>query len=156
MKKLFAALEGVGVTFDDLPEPISADLRSSWRIASLLLILHLACRQNKASILKVSLLNWTLRHRAIWQFVHQQFSSPDPLPIEVRYDPSLTRAIDYAAAEGLIAIDKGKLQLQKAGALFAENIVNSDTLSLEREYLRAIRPYATEKRVKEILGVSAS
>jgi hypothetical protein len=81
---------------------ISADLRPTRRIAVLVLLLH-QCRGRRANIEQLHVMNWAIRTAESRRFFLEHIQghrAPDEAV--VRYDPSLSRLIALALAEGLV------------------------------------------------------
>jgi hypothetical protein len=142
------------LTFTIRPVPVPGDLRLRWKLALVLLIVGYS-RGKRASIQKLHALNHFIRTSGnrgrILAVVKGTLPSES---LVVRFEPALTRALDLAQGEGLIEIDStGKVKLTSAGEDIL-NIINSDEelLKDEKEMLRAVAAWATEKEIKHVLG----
>lgn len=138
---LLSRLLDAPFTFTERPVPIPAELRPQWRITLVCLIVH-ACWGKRASWHQLHVMNWATRTavtRATYERLHQLQAKPDD--VVVRYDPSLDRAIDLAAGEGLLERRGGEtLVLTQAGTRLVDLVSAGDALGEEREFLARVRP----------------
>lgn len=86
-------------------------MRPGWRLHVLVLILN-QCRGARANIEQLHVLNWSIRtvesRRLFLQFLQGKRA---PNQVIVRYDPSLSRTIDFAFAEKLVLREEHQPQL---------------------------------------------
>ena len=60
-EKSLTVAKDQALRFKRRPMAIAAELRPDWKIAALLLILHLSSRGGKSSLRRLHILNWALR-----------------------------------------------------------------------------------------------
>ena len=105
----------VPFTLKPRPIAISSDLRPARRVALLVLILE-HCREMRANLEQLHVLNWALRNeesrRDFADFLNGK-RAPDRAV--VRYDPSLSRVIAIALAMGLVLRNEHQKQLPLEG-----------------------------------------
>lgn len=92
---------GTHAIFTRRADPIPADLRLSWRVAAILLVVR-RCRANTATQEQLHVLLWAIRSDASRRLVHRWFQGdrrPDDLI--VRYDPSTGRTVNLVLAARL-------------------------------------------------------
>lgn len=110
--------------FRERPAPIPPELRPEWRIATLVLSLHTCCRDSKSSLTRLHLLNSAVRtqeSRLRLLTALKGFGRPDV--VVGRFDPSLDRAVGYAAAEGYLKLAPGKrIELTSQGVDLAKGL----------------------------------
>jgi hypothetical protein len=75
--------------------------------------------------------------------------------IVVRFDPAFNRALDLAAGEGLISMEKNTtgliIELLEAGRQLAEALeAHKDCLKLEREFFESVKKIPEDK-IEELL-----
>jgi hypothetical protein len=149
-----ALFSGAGeVKVSGRPEPVPVDLRRSWRIAIVVLALA-SSRASRASREKLLLLNYALRNPSTQDtFLDVLNGAQSPLFLEVRVDPPLARAVDFAVGLGLVTWDGASgLALTHAGEELAGGLNADDTiLSTEKQFLARTRHLATETRLREVL-----
>jgi len=89
-------------TFTRRASPLPADLRPAFRFAVLILIID-HCRGGRASVEQLKVMDWSIRTgESRHQFLEYINGNRSPSDIIIRYDPSLSRAIEFALAEDLI------------------------------------------------------
>lgn len=132
---------------------IPAELRPQWRVPVLLLILG-RCRGRKANWRQLHVLNWAVRSprtREAFAAVLEGMLSPDR--VIVRYEPTLTRAVDLAVGFGLASWEDGRLlALTEKGREAMERLTNIDALATERDFLNALPGAVTQRQVDAALG----
>jgi hypothetical protein len=144
--------------FKRRPMAIAAELRPDWKMAALLLILHLSSRGGKSSLRRLHILNWALRsakNRAEFEQVreHQQ-----PLfNFQFRFEPALGRAINLAVGEKYVEwVGGNRLQLTARGERWIKDILKDDSvMHEEREFLTRIGKDITEGVATEMITVKA-
>lgn len=144
----------VPFTFTRRPSPLDPELRPEWRLSVLVLLLRVCCRGTRSSLRKLHLLNWTIRsNEARLRLFALLDETIGPEDIEIRVEPALNRAIDFAAAEGLVRFVGGdKVELTPSGVSLAAEIVSApDCLVHERAFMERLRLRLTEQKVTEIL-----
>jgi hypothetical protein len=154
---------------------IAADLRPTRRIAVLVLVLN-QCRGRRANIEQLHVMNWAIRtsdSRRSFLELLQGHRTPDEAV--VRYDPSLSRLIAFALAEGLVdrvePTNKGqellsmrgrppeehkpnpyRITLSERGAILAEELQDlEDCLVEERQFLKEIGVKITQDQIHSML-----
>jgi hypothetical protein len=145
--------EELNVPFDfaERPTPLSADMRPAWRISVLMLILR-KCWGNRASSRQLHVLNWAIRTDDSRKFLDVMNGVLPPDRATVRFEPSLQRALAFAAAEKLCSRVGDRIQLAARGEEFAQAIIADTTVLLEeKEFLQKIRGKITQLRVDAML-----
>lgn len=148
----------VPFTFTRRPTPLAGDLRPTWRIALIMLILFYS-RGKKASLQKLHVLNWACRsvatRSAYSQWVEGRARKDEIIP---RVEPSLNRALNLARGEGLIEIDKGKnIKLTAKGITVATKLdEETDCLEAEKIFLRTVKSFTTEGKVQDLFTWNVS
>ena len=146
---------GVSFLFKRRPSPLPGDLRPTWRV-SLLLLMLLYSRGQKASLQKLHVLSWALHseetRELLVKYADGEISKDEIIP---RIEPSLNRAISFATAEKLVIVEAGKnLKLEPKGAAAARELEAADVFSAEKGFLQRIKPFLTEQNVKALLDWS--
>jgi hypothetical protein len=139
--------------FSPRPSPLDAELRVSWRLPLLLLILNKCCRQNRSTVLRLNILNSALNNkflqRQLFALLERQLHPGDIL---IRVDPTLNLVINYGLAENLIRrMESGQLELTDKGIGLAILLDRKNGL-FEREklFLNSLGKRLTEVKVNEI------
>src|ERR1039458_4263048 len=142
--------------FTKRPMAIAAELRPDWKIAALLLVLHLSSRGGKSSLRRLHILNWALRsskNRAEFEEVreHQQ-----PLfSFQFRFEPALGRAINLAVGEKYVEwVGGNRLQITAKGKRWAAEILKDESvMQEERDFLTRVGKDITETIATEMITV---
>jgi len=140
-------------SFQRRPASLPADLRPSWRIGMVLLLLRKCCRSNKSSLGRLHVLNWGVLskdNRLALQKVIREDATADQLI--VRIEPSLNRAVALAAGEGLVQRPNGEhIELTARGIHFADAIDATEGMYIvEKELMVSIGKRVSEKLIKQI------
>lgn len=141
------------IRFQHRPDPIPGDLRLSWRLPVLALVLD-QCRGKTANLEQVHLLLWSLRSEAGRGLIVRWFAGdrrPDD-PV-VRYDPSLTRTIALAVAAGLVISNKNQtLTLSPQGRDVASSARSDPSVLVdEKRVLDRLPKGITQAKVRQLL-----
>lgn len=140
-------------TLRQRPEPLPGDLRLSWGIALVILILGKS-RGKRASLQKLHFLGHAARTQEGRREIQQVFSHElRPSEIVVRVEPWLNRALAFARGSGLIEIVGGKsVKLIEPGILLLDTISKDEsTFREEKDFLDSIATQATEGTITRIL-----
>lgn len=142
------------IIFTSRPESIPGDMRPSWRIGLILLILSITSRGGKSSILRISVFNWALRNKVNQQNLLNllnNITSPDL--IYFRNDPTLLRAIDFGIGFGYIDSLGDRVRLSiKGNKLVQQIMINKDIYIEEKKFLSEIgKSKINETFVKQLI-----
>lgn len=141
------------------PLAIPGDLRPTWKIALLVLVLKSCCRGSRTSLARLHVLCWALSapdsRAALLAAISGQL---DPRSLIVRFDPFLERALQYAIGEKLVVHWRGRaVELTPTGKkLAAEVIATEDLFNSEKEFLALIGQDLSEKLVNRMFGLGAA
>ncbi|MBA4105835.1 MAG: hypothetical protein C0485_08760 [Pirellula sp.] len=121
------------------------------------------CRQKRATIEQLHVMNWSVRSRKAQDlFLGYVQGRKAPNEVVVRYDPSLTRAIDFAMGEGIVvrceSLDsnsKGRspyrLTLSDKGQVLANELVADEGLfAIEKAFLQNIGQKITQGQIADL------
>lgn len=139
--------------FRDRPVSVPPDLRPLWRLALLVLLLDKCCRQGRASLQKLHVLNWALRTPESRQALLESLEgNARPDSNLVRFDPALNQTLDLARGEALIVqIDGNRYQITAKGLeLAAEIEKDRSTFLTELNFLEAVGSKLTEALVAKM------
>jgi hypothetical protein len=143
--------------FRSQPSPVPPDLRPVWRIAVLVLSLSKCGRAGKMSLTKAHVLNWAVRDDSSREvFLRMEKGDRQLEDVPVRFDPSFNRAVDFAAAEGLVSLDKKTtgliVELSTSGWKLAQELEeHEDCLRTERAFFGQVRRIP-EHKIQELLN----
>lgn len=139
-------------SFTERPEPVAGDLRMSWGIAILALSL-LNTRGKRASFQKLQFLAHAVRVPEGRHDVRALLGGRlRPSEVSVRVEPWLNRAVAFAHALELVAVDRGKsVSLTAKGVEVANAISKSEDMFLEeRTFLSEVAPKLTEALLTKV------
>lgn len=143
--------------FKARPTSLPPELRPDWRISVLLLILKITGRAGKASLKKLHVLGWVIRHQSQRDAFLQVLAGDVPADsLMIRFDPALNRAVEFAVGSKLLAFERlssGGLNivLTASGKDAAARIVeHQDCLVSEKAFLHEVGKIS-EARVESIL-----
>ncbi len=145
--------------FNRKPMAIAAELRPDWKIAALLLILHVSSIGGKSSLKRLHVLNWALRSPKFRRQFEDSQSNPLPLfRFSVRLEPAFARAIDLAVGENFVSwVGGNRLQISPKGKRWLAEIMKDESVMTdERAFLAKIGKSLTEKAAQEMLGIGGS
>lgn len=141
--------------FQRRPLSLPEDLRPSWRIALIVLLMSGCCRGGKSSRARLHVLSWSARSsESLQDLLAATTGDLNPRALVVRVDPFLDRAIDFAIGECLIESIGGKgLRLTNTGKAFATEIGGkADIFVLEKSFIQAVGHKVTEDVVTKMFG----
>jgi hypothetical protein len=143
----------VPCVFRERPEPIPADMRPLWRLALVLLALHVGSRGGKSCLLRLHLLNWALQDRRNFEVLLRALSnSGSPGDVLFRVEPALNRVVDIALGERLVERVSGdRIRLTRTGVVAARAIMEREGLMvLQKELLAKLGKSLTEQTVDRL------
>ena len=143
----FEAIETL--TFHPRPQPLPASLRPVFRIALIILVLKINCRDKTASLLKLQFFNWVLKSSSLQELIEERLTHQSVFTLElIHLDPMVNLALKYAFADNLISVtNNSRYKLTEKGDGFAERILQSEQSILTREKELLVR---IGQRVSEV------
>lgn len=108
------------------------------------------------SLKKAHVVNWAVRDEFTRETFLRMISGDRQLEdIVVRFDPAFNRALDLAAGEGLISMEKKTtgliIKLLEAGRQLSATLEeHADCLNVEREFFETVRKISEDK-IEELL-----
>lgn len=143
------------ILFRRRPLFLPEDLRPTWRIGLLVLLLRCCCRGGKSSRARLHVLSWGMRTSESLRDLEAAISGDlNPHSLIVRVDPFLDRALDFAVGEGLIAHRGGKsVELSSSGIRLADEIKRDvQVFAVEKTFVNAIQQRLSEALVTQMFG----
>lgn len=143
-------------SFVHRPIPIPGDLRLSWRIPILLLMLEYS-RQRKASLIKLHVLNDAIRSSSSTDRLRQILSNQLPAKFwQPRIEPAFARAIDFASGDGFVTWinttnGPGLSLLTKGKVAISKIIEMPEVLVNEKQVISDLADTVTERTAKSLL-----
>jgi len=139
------------------PVAVPGELRISWRLAVITLMLH-HCRQQRASLIKLHILNDVIRSPSSASLLRRIMAGElGSIWWQTRIEPAFGRALDLAVGNGLVewvGTSQGRgLALTQMGKTAAAEVNALDVLPTEKEILKEFGPAVTEQFAKTLTSV---
>lgn len=140
-----------GVVFSQRPDAIPGDLRLSWRLPMLCMLLR-KFWGSSTSLECLHTVWWAVRTRETRDLFlrwYQGLKRPDE--VLVRFDPSLTLTLDLAIGEGLVVVSESRaIVLTADGQRLAEQTwQQKDAFTEEKAFLGTL-PTLSQRLLKEL------
>lgn len=133
------------------PAPVLPEHRPLYKIAQIVLTLHLASRAAKSSLARLHLFNWAFKKSDRAERLSQAARTKILNVAAWGFDPALVIALRYSCAEGLTTTTGGAYELTDLGRIFANSIIDQpDTLAEERKLLKSTGKNITEAMVDAV------
>ena len=138
------------------PDSLPPDMRPEWRIAVLILALNKCGYGGKMTLKKAHVVNWAVRDQSTRETFLRMMSGNRQLEdVVVRFDPAFNRALDFAAGEKLVSMEKKTtglvIELLDAGRKLGEVLEKfDDCLKHEREFFETVKKIP-EAKIEELL-----
>src|ERR1044072_8165387 len=104
------------ISFRKKSIPIPTDYRPLYKIGHIVLILAMACRGNKASIMKIHFLSWAIKSvqnvAVVQSWINNNFRNDFHI---WGISPTVNRALEYAIWDGFIENIGGHIKLTERG-----------------------------------------
>lgn len=145
--------------FTRRPLTVPGDLRPTWKIGLIVLLLNGCCRGGRSSFARLHVLNWGIAsENSKNNLLATVNNTLSPQSLVVRFDPFLNRAVDFAIGEGLVKrYDGSKIELTTMGKLLAKEISEADSIYiLEKQFINLIRHGVSENLVSKMFRLGAN
>lgn len=137
--------------FQRRPAPVIAEHRPMYKIAQILLILHIASRAGRSKLPRLHLFNWALKAADRTKQLIDAASQRKLRVAAWGFDPALAIAVRYAIADELIRETQTGYEITDNGTEFAKAICKlSDLFATDKKALERIGKGITENMVEEI------
>lgn len=140
------------VTFHRKPMPVMAEHRPIYKITQILLILHLASRGNKSSLIRLHLFSWVLKDERRKKILMESVKHDKILFGVWGVDPAINISLQYAEAEGLIEKAGLSYRLTQHGDKYASRIDDEMAFKDDYLFLESLGSKITEVMVQNIIG----
>jgi len=132
---------------------IPADYRPLYKIGHVVLVLFLACRSNKASLMKLHFLCWAIKSQRNLLQVQQWLKNDFRSDFHIwGVEPTVNRALIYAVAEGFVSLNDGGYSLTAHGiTLYKLMKKDKELFKEEKAFLENIgKNGISEQRIKDL------
>ena len=147
------SLISTDIVFDPKADAVPFNYRISYKVSLVCLIIGKCCGKKGCSAIKLQMINASvstaLSRKKLLALTDQTSLSETTL---IRFDPAISRAINYALADNLIfrqgnglfrLTDKGKLLVKE---IYAQN----DLMALEKDFFQELSSKLTEEIIERI------
>lgn len=136
------------IKFTLRPSSVLAEHRPLYKIAQALLIIDTCGWGKKCSIIKLHLLNWSLKNSFRIELLQRAVQTQSlSLPVW-GFDPALAIALQLSIEDGLIEFEGNSLCLTDKGCSFLKEVLkDKDALEFEKRSLKLIGKGLTESMV---------
>ena len=132
--------------------PVLAEHRPIYKITQILLVLHLASRGKKSSLIRLHLFSWVLKDERRKEILTASVRQDKILFGVWGVDPAVNISLQYAEAEGLIEKAGLSYRLTIRGVEYASKIDGEIALKDDYLFLESLGPKVTEGMVQDIVG----
>jgi hypothetical protein len=141
------------ISFTERKTPLYPSYRPMYKVAHILLILHLNGYAGKASLLKLHLFSWAMKSFENMNILRDFVASNYENKLHFfGIESTLNRALNLAYAEKLIDFENGSYTLLEKGKLFAEDLTKDETLFTdEKQLLKVIGKNIPETIVRDLV-----
>lgn len=141
-------------TFAQRNQLIPCDVRASWKICLVILIIGSVGRKNVCSLKKIHVVNWLVKDKKHLSDFLKWSKSEISIRPEVRLEPSIDRALEIAIGEGLVKKKSGRLELLEKGLEIFSKIVNEDIFEEEKLTIKSAKKYISDANIDRIFKVN--
>lgn len=136
------------IKFTLRPSSVLAEHRPLYKIAQALLIIDTCGWGKKCSIIKLHLLNWSLKNSFRIELLQRAVQTQSlSLPVW-GFDPALAIALQLSIEDGLLEFEGNSLCLTEKGSGFLKEVLkDKDALEFEKSSLKLIGKGLTESMV---------
>lgn len=147
-----ASRPAVRAVFQRRARSLPVDLRRSWRLPLVLLVVD-ACRGHQATRVQIHILGWALLRTDVRDTIGDLLSTDAPDRSLLRFDPALARAVDLAVGSGFLReSDTGALTPTAEGQAIIEQMGADDgPLEVERQALARLPRRFTQTDAARLL-----
>lgn len=151
MKKIIE--DAKEITFVNRPIQVPYNYRIVYKVCKIVLIIGTTCKRGGCSTLKLHIISNAVSSNEALKELRKFLENTSNRVSIIRFDPALTRAINYALAENIITIQvNGKIKLTDIGKnVYDEIMENKDIMIMEKDTLNNISDKLTEDKIDEII-----
>lgn len=132
--------------------PLMAEHRPIYKITQILLVLHLASRGNKSSLIRLHLFSWVLKDERRKEILKESVKHDEILFGVWGVDPAVNVSLQYAEAEGLIEKAGLSYRLTQSGNKYSSRIDDEVAFKDDYIFLKSLGSRITEVMVQNIIG----
>lgn len=132
--------------------PLMAEHRPIYKITQILLVLHLASRGTKSSLIRLHLFSWVLKDERRKKLLMESVRHNKILFGVWGVDPAVNISLKFAEAEGLIEKAGLSYKLTELGVKYTSRIDDDMAFKDDYIFLKSLGSKITEDMVQNIVG----
>lgn len=140
------------LTFHRKPMPVMAEHRPIYKVTQILLILYLASRGKKSSLIRLHLFSWVLKDEKRKRILLESAKSHNILFGVWGVDPAVNISLQFSMAEELIEREGLSYKLTPRGLEYISQIDDEIVLKEDYLFLKSLGLRVTESMVQDIVG----
>lgn len=142
------------ITFKNRPVAVPYNYRIIYKISQIILILGSVCKRGGCSNVKLHIISNALSSNNMLKELEKVIDDKtETIPI-VRFEPAITRAVNFAIADGLIEIQSSNSKMKltdKGKKIYSEILQDSDLMILEKQELSQIKDKLKDSVINRII-----
>lgn len=139
------------IKFSRKPMPLTAEYRPAYKIFQVLLILYYSSRSGKSSLIRLHLINWSLKSEERKNRLTELYKNYSGSVQVWGMDPALNFALQYGVAQKLITQITDTYSITSLGKSLIVNAEKEQITHPDSHYLKSIGKKITENMVQEIV-----
>lgn len=145
--------ENTKIKFVNRPIAVPYNYRIIYKISQIVLILGTVCKKGGCSNIKLHMISNALTSHNILVELEKVLDNTAAVPPLVRFEPALTRALNFAIADGLVEVQaNSKFKLTIKGKKLYEQIMQDEELMiLEKIDLKNIKDKINDDVIDRIV-----
>ena len=142
------------ISFTERKTPLYTSYMPMYKVAKILLILHYNGYAGRASLLKLHLFSWAMKSYENMDSLKEFVTSNYEQKLHFfGIESTLNRALNLAYAEKLIDFENGSYKLLEKGKLFAEQLIEDETLFVnEKQVLKLVGKKIPERIINNLVN----
>lgn len=146
--------ENTKITFKNRPLAVPYNYRIIYRISQIILILGTVCKRGGCSNIKLHIISNALSSNNMLKELEKVLDNKtECLPV-VRFEPAVTRAVNFAIADKLIEIQNSNSKLKltdKGQKIYNEILQDSNLMIIEKQELTKIKDRLKDNVINRII-----
>lgn len=145
--------ENTKIKFTNRPIAVPYNYRIIYKISQIVLILGNVCKRGGCSNIKLHMISNALTSHNVLLELEKVLNNTTDIPFIVRFEPALTRALNFAIADGLVEVQsnlKFKLTI-KGKSLYEQIMQDKEVMILEKMDLKNIKDKINDNVIDRIV-----
>ena len=142
------------ITFNNRPVAVPYNYRIIYKISQIILILGAVCKKGGCSTVKLHIISNALSSNNMMKDLNKLVDGQtETIPI-VRFDPAITRAVNFAIADEIIQIQNSNSKLKltdKGKRLYQEIMQDNELMIIEKEEICYIKDKLKDSVIDSVI-----